>query len=125
MISRSKFMATIMMVSFFGLVAVVITSQRSSAAPGMDKPGQSQFYAQHNIVSDILGLADHTDANVVNAWGLDSGPTTPWWISDTETGKTTLFNVGTNTIQATFTVPGAGGHKGVRQASFLTAGLAL
>ena len=119
MMSRSKFMATIIMASFFGLVAVVITSQRtfvgaSLAAPaaGMKMRGPSQFYSQHNIVSDISGLADHTDSNLVNAWGLVAGPTTPWWISDNGTGKSTLFNVATNTIQATFTVPGAGGAQG-------------
>ena len=117
--SRSKFMATIMMALFFGLVAVVITSQRTlvvaswaARAPGAAMVGPSQFYAQHNIVSDIPGLADHTDANVVNAWGLDSSQTSPWWISDTETGKSTLYNVGTDAIQATFTVPGAGGAQG-------------
>ena len=82
----------------------------SAAAAGM--PGRSQFYAQHNIVSDVDGLADHTDSNVVNAWGLDSGPTSPWWFSDNGTGETTLFNIATDVIQATFTVPGAGGAQG-------------
>jgi len=82
----------------------------SAAAAGM--PGPSQFYAQHNIVSDVDGLADHTDSNVVNAWGLDASPTSPWWFSDNGTGKTTLFNVGADAIQATFTVPGAGGAQG-------------
>src|SRR5204863_5509684 len=69
-------------------------------------------YAQHNIVSDVDGLADHTDSNVVNAWGLDSSPTSPWWFSDNGTGQTTLFNIATDAIQATFTVPGAGGAQG-------------
>src|SRR6266581_2980381 len=81
----------------------------TAAAAGM--PGPSQFYAQHNIVSDVSGLADHTDANVVNAWGLDSGPTTPWWISDNGTGKTTLYNIDTGATSF-FTVPGAGGAQG-------------
>jgi uncharacterized protein (TIGR03118 family) len=81
-------------------------------AAGSVLRGPSQFYAQHNILSDIPGLADHTDANVVNAWGLDAGPTTPWWIADNGTGKSTLYNVATDTIPATFTVPGAGGAQG-------------
>lgn len=119
MISRWKFIGMFLMASFFGLVAVVITSQRTlvgaslaARAASVSMRGQPQFYAQHNILSDIPGLADHTDANVANAWGLDSGPTTPWWISDNGTGKSTLFNVGTDAIQATFTVPGAGGAQG-------------
>jgi uncharacterized protein (TIGR03118 family) len=96
-------------IGLLSLAAVMFTAA-SAAAAGM--PGPSQFYAQHNIVSDVPGLADHTDANVVNAWGLDSGPTTPWWISDNGTGESTLYNVGTDAIPATFTVPGAGGAQG-------------
>src|SRR5512132_677 len=92
------------------LLGVAMFTAASAAAAGM--PGPSQFYAQHNIVSDVDGLADHTDSNVVNAWGLDSGPTTPCWFSDNCTGKTTLFNIATDAIQATFTVPGAGGAQG-------------
>ena len=84
--SRSKFMTTILIVAFFGLVAVVITSQRTLVAARAAGRGPSQFYAQHNILSDIPGLADHTDANLVNAWGLDAGPTSDWWISDNVTG---------------------------------------
>ena len=117
--SRSKFIGMFLMASFFGLVAVVMTSQQtlvvaSLAAPaaGSGLRGPSQFYAQHNILSDIPGLADHTDANVVNAWGLDSGPTSPWWIADNGTGKSTLYNVAADAIPATFTVPGAGGAQG-------------
>jgi uncharacterized protein (TIGR03118 family) len=117
--SRSKFIGMFLMALFFGLVAVVITSQRtlvvaSLAAPaaGSGLRGPSQFYAQHNILSDIPGLADHTDSNLVNAWGLVSGPTTPWWIADNGTGKSTLYNVATDAIPAVFTVPGAGGAQG-------------
>jgi uncharacterized protein (TIGR03118 family) len=74
-------------------------------------PGPSQFYAQHNIISDVPGLADHLDPNVVNAWGLDSGPTSPWWIADNGTGKTTLFNISTNAASF-FVVPGVAGEQG-------------
>jgi len=75
-------------------------------------PAAAQFYLQHNLVSDGAVPADLTDTRVVNAWGLVSGPTTPWWISDNGTGLTTLYNVGTGTITTTFTVPGAGGQQG-------------
>ena len=52
------------------------------------------------------------DPNLVNAWGLSSGATTPWWISDNGTGRTTLYNVGLGTVQLVFTVPGAMGQQG-------------
>jgi uncharacterized protein (TIGR03118 family) len=75
-------------------------------------PGPTQFYAQHNLVSDGFVPADHPDPNLVNAWGLVSGPTTPWWIADNGSGKSTLYNVATGAIPAVFTVPGAGGAQG-------------
>jgi uncharacterized protein (TIGR03118 family) len=119
MISKSKFMAPIMMAIFFGLVAVVITSPRTLvpatlAAPAapVNAPGPSQFYTQHNLLSDVPGLADLTDPNVVNAWGLDSSDTSPWWIADNGSGKTTLYNVAAGNVVTTFTVPGAGGAQG-------------
>ena len=74
MISRSKFTGMFLVALFFGLVAVVLTSQQtlvvtSLAAPaaGSGLRGPSQFYAQHNILSDIQGLADHTDAKFFEA----------------------------------------------------------
>lgn len=90
----------------------VTASSEITVKARINAPGPSQFYAQHNLISDVDGVADHTDSNVVNAWGLDAGPTTPWWISDNGTGKTTLYNVSTGTIVNTFTVPGAGGAQG-------------
>src|SRR5215813_1326525 len=115
---RSKFIATIMTAILVTLIAIVFGGQRAlvtasskPAAPAVNAPGPSQFYLQHNLVSDGFVPADHTDSNVVNAWGLDASPTSPWWFSDNGTGKTTLYNVSTGSI-TTFTVPGAGGAQG-------------
>jgi uncharacterized protein (TIGR03118 family) len=114
--NRTKFLVPMMALIVLALI-ICIPSLRSSHATALSGPpttsrGPTQFYAQHNLVSDGFVPADHIDANVVNAWGLVSGPTTPWWIADNGTGKTTLFNVGADAIQATFTVPGAGGAQG-------------
>ena len=35
---------------------------------------------QRNLVSDIQGLADLTDAALKNPWGMSFGPSTPFWI---------------------------------------------
>ena len=88
-----------------------VTASAAMSVEPIKAAGPSQFYSQHNLVSDIAGLADHTDPNLVNAWGLDAGPTTPWWISDNGTGKATLYNVSSGAITI-FTVPGAGGAQG-------------
>ena len=90
---------------------VLIISAAVTAKQSNNSAARSQFYAQHNLVSDIEGLADHTDPNLVNSWGLDAGPTTPWWIADNGTGKATLYNVSSGAITI-FTVPGAGGAQG-------------
>ena len=39
-------------------------------ACGMPAAFAENGYGQHNLVSDIQGMADHTDATLVNAWGL-------------------------------------------------------
>src|SRR6185503_2126046 len=107
--NRTKIVVPFTALIVLALIIYILSRQSSHASI---LPGPTQFYAQHNLVSDGFIPADHTDPNMANAWGLVSGPTTPWWIADNSTGKTTLFNVGTNAIQAVFTVPGAGGEQG-------------
>lgn len=112
---RSKIIVTIVIVMILTVIALVCGGQRTlvtASAKTTHGKAPSQFYLQHNFISDGFVPADHTDTNLVNAWGLVSGPTTPWWIADNGTGKTTLFNVGTNSIVTEFTVPGAGGAQG-------------
>ena len=53
---------------------------------------QPSRYNQVNLVSDIPGLALNTDPQLSNPWGISFGPTTPFWISDANTGVTTLYN---------------------------------
>jgi uncharacterized protein (TIGR03118 family) len=43
------------------------------------------------LVSDQPGVAPVTDPDLVNAWGLTAGPTSPWWVSDNGTNKSTLY----------------------------------
>ena len=49
-------------------------------------------YSVRNLVSDGLVPAEHTNSNVVNAWGIAAGPTTPWWVANNGTDTSTLFN---------------------------------
>jgi uncharacterized protein (TIGR03118 family) len=48
-------------------------------------------YRQTNLVSDQPGMAQITDPNLVNAWGLAAGPTTPLWVADNGTGLATIY----------------------------------
>ena len=90
-------------------VAPSVTAPSFSAQGAPAAAAAFRFYQQHNLLSDLAGAADKVDPNLVNAWGLVSGPATPWWISDNGTGRSTLYSVGTATIPAVFVVPGAGG----------------
>ena len=53
---------------------------------------EATLYQQNNLVSDITGLADNLDSNLVNPWGIASSPTGPFWISDNGTGVSTVYN---------------------------------
>jgi uncharacterized protein (TIGR03118 family) len=49
-------------------------------------------YQLTNLVSNQSGQALHTDPLLVNAWGLVHGPGGPWWISDNNSGWSTLYS---------------------------------
>jgi uncharacterized protein (TIGR03118 family) len=49
-------------------------------------PARAQFYEQHNLVTDSA------DSNLINPWGLVSSATSPWWVADNGTAKSTLYN---------------------------------
>jgi uncharacterized protein (TIGR03118 family) len=55
------------------------------------RAAERNAYTVTPLVSDQPGVAPNTDPNLVNAWGLTAGPTTPWWVSDNGTDKSTLY----------------------------------
>jgi uncharacterized protein (TIGR03118 family) len=52
----------------------------------------SNNFLQTNLVSDIAGLAATTDPQLINPWGLTSSGGSPFWVSDNQTGFSTLYN---------------------------------
>lgn len=63
-----------------------------------DEQHAQQQYRQTNLVSDQPGVALLQDTNLVNAWGISSGPSTPFWVSANGTGLAALYTV-TNDAQ--------------------------
>ncbi len=59
---------------------------------GADNGIAARSYQQTNLVSDIPGLAAHTDPNLRNSWGTSTGPGLPIWVSDNASGKATLYD---------------------------------
>src|SRR5262245_3609775 len=50
-----------------------------------------QKYTVTNLVSDQAGEAQLQDTNLVNAWGVALNPTAGFWVSDNETGVSTIY----------------------------------
>src|ERR1035441_7859389 len=49
-------------------------------------------YLVHNLVADQPGIADFTDANLVNPWGFATSATSPFWLTDGGTGLSTVYS---------------------------------
>jgi uncharacterized protein (TIGR03118 family) len=54
--------------------------------------GFAQHYTQTDLVSNTVGTAAGTDAQLINSWGLARGSGTAWWVSDNAAGVITLYN---------------------------------
>lgn len=83
---------------------VVATPELLNAAPN---PGNS--FAQHNLVSDLPGVASYMDPDLVNPWGISFSPTSPMWVSDNGTGLSTIYNGHGVKQGLVVTIPPAGG----------------
>src|SRR5437588_8995662 len=53
---------------------------------------RADTYSSTNFQSDIPGVAQHTDPNLINPWGMAAGATGTIWVSDNGTGVSTLYN---------------------------------
>lgn len=59
----------------------------------------AQHYKQTNLVSDIAGMAPVHDGNLQNPWGITRSPGGgPWWVSDNNSGTSTLYDGSGNII---------------------------
>src|SRR5262245_32098455 len=47
---------------------------------------------QTNLVSDLPGVAQFQDPNLVNPWGISESGSSPFWVSDNNAGVSTLYN---------------------------------
>jgi uncharacterized protein (TIGR03118 family) len=69
---------------------------------------QAQQYKQTNLVSSTSGIAPVTDPALVDPWGLtrnDNPIDMNWWVSDNDTGLSTLYNGVGVKIPLTVTIP--------------------
>jgi uncharacterized protein (TIGR03118 family) len=83
--------------------------------PATAQTTPANAYVQHNLVSDVPGLADVTDPNLVDPWGIALSAAGPFWLSDAGTGKATVYNGAGTITPLVVTVPA--GAKGPTRAS--------
>jgi uncharacterized protein (TIGR03118 family) len=81
---------------FVFLRAVVVGAIVASALTWVAAAVAGNQYAVHPLVSDNGVPGTTVDHNLVNAWGLVAGPTTPWWVANNGTDSSTLY-AGTGT----------------------------
>lgn len=79
---------------FLGVLGVtgLVVSGVSAKDHGHGKPPVNK-YRRVNLVSDIAGVAEFTDPNLVNPWGLVVVPSSGRvWVSDNGAGVSTLYD---------------------------------
>src|SRR5262245_66357248 len=68
----------------FAFAALIVAAPLGAA--------QQTGFTVNKMVSDQPGEAPVLDPDLVNPWGLTSSATSPWWVSDNGTDKSTLYN---------------------------------
>jgi len=76
----------------FGLTAALASFALRAESVG------AGHYRQINLVADVAGVAQLQDPDLVNAWGISFSATSPFWVSDNGTGKSTLYSVTNDTL---------------------------
>src|SRR5512143_2217614 len=91
---RSSRIAIALVLAVFSLTVLTLPAQATSST-----------FNQVNLVSDIPGLALHTDPDLVNPWGISHSATSPFWVSDNGMGVSTLYNGAGTKLALVVTIP--------------------
>jgi uncharacterized protein (TIGR03118 family) len=78
------------------------------AAPQLLNAAPGNSFGQHNLVSDLPGVAAFTDPDLVNPWGMSFSATSPIWVSDNGSGLATIYNGAGVKQGLVVTIPPAG-----------------
>jgi len=86
------------------VLAMTVAVVAVGAVPAQAGIARGSFH-QTNLVSDIPNLANITDPDLVNPWGLSSSPTSPIWVSDNGASVSTLYNGAGQKLGLTVAIP--------------------
>jgi uncharacterized protein (TIGR03118 family) len=73
---------------------------------------RADTYSWTNFQSDIPGVAQHIDENLVNPWGMAVSPNGTIWVSDNGTGVSTLYGQDGTARSLVVTIPTAFQNRG-------------
>ena len=71
----------------------------------MSAVAQTNSYQQTNLVSDMAGVANNTDPDLVNPWGISFASGGPFWIADNKSGFSTIYGANGTTELSPVTIP--------------------
>src|ERR1700722_13276670 len=66
------------------------------------------LFSTSNLVSDGAVPAAHVDPNLLNPWGVAFAPGAEFWISDNNSGKSTLYDGTGTALSLVVNVPDPG-----------------
>ena len=89
-------------VAFLAAAALTVLAL---AAPVAAAPKTA--YKVTRLTANPPNPAANPDPHLRNGWGLDAGPTTPWWVADNQTNLSTLYNASGMPQSLVVNVPGA------------------
>src|SRR5438093_3835798 len=69
-------------------------------------------YSWTNFQSDIAGVAQHVDPNLVNPWGMAASAGGTIWVSDNGTGVSTLYHQDGTAVSLIVEIPRAARNRG-------------
>jgi uncharacterized protein (TIGR03118 family) len=69
------------------------------------RPAPGTVYQQTNLVSDVPGLAAHTDPRLQNPWGVSLGPDGLFRVDDNHTGLSTVYDAQGHREPGTVEIP--------------------
>jgi uncharacterized protein (TIGR03118 family) len=104
---------TVAGLSALGLQIMTGTFANSSAR-AQDVTSVPGTFDWTNLQSNIAGVADRTDANLVNSWGLaiNTSANNILWVADNGTGVSTLYQPDGTPVPLVVTIPPTSADKG-------------
>lgn len=96
-------MGSIARISGRVVLAIAFAALIAGTRPALADHGS---YQVRKLVSDVPGAAEHTDPNLVNAWGVAFAQFGPAWVNDNGTSVATIYDGDGNPASLVVAIPG-------------------